>query len=449
MIKIIKSNKIYLKPPEELLKLLEKQFTFEIYEHPQQQYPKIIRQINKISDEVYCIERGALNFITTWLNENGFEFIIVDKTVKQPMSIPEPSFELRSDQQEVYDAFDSTCIINAQGGWGKSIAALSLVFKRQQKALIVCTTTAIRSMWISEIEKWFRFTPGIIGSGKFDIVPPICVGNIQSVQKNAIKISKEFGILILDEMHHCPASTFLNVLSSSHAEIVIGLSGTLKRKDQLHVTFKGLFGDKIFVPAVNNTVNPVIIRIQSEIELSSNQMVPWANKINDLYNDPRHMLQVAIIIAELEKRGYKTLVTSDRVEFSNKLHEHSNNSALFTSDTSIEDRDIALKQIYVDTINKIYATTSIFSEGISCNPLSALIHTGSTNNESLIYQLIWRIMRIHPNKLTPVVIDLCLSGSLGKKHARERKALYLVKGWKVLDIEICNLENTLRNINCA
>ena len=160
------------------------------------------------------------------------------------------------------------------------------------------------------------------------------------------------------------------------------------------------------------------------------------------------MLQVAIIIAELEKRGYKTLVTSDRVEFSNKLHEHSNNSALFTSDTSIEDRDIALKQIYVDTINKIYATTSIFSEGISCNPLSALIHTGSTNNESLIYQLIWRIMRIHPNKLTPVVIDLCLSGSLGKKHARERKALYLVKGWKVIELNsLEDLNKTLRDIS--
>lgn len=444
MIKIIISNKIYLKPPEELIRLLENKYTFQIYEHHAQKYPKVVRQVNKISDDVYCIERGALEFILEWLDKNAMEYTVIDRTVKTEIDLPEPSFTLREDQQQVYDEFNGNCIIQAQGGWGKSIAALSLIYKTKKKALIVCTTTAIRSMWISEIRKWFGIEPGLIGSGVYNIAPPICVGNIQTVQKKARELSKEFGILILDEMHHCPATTFLNVVSSSHASIRVGLSGTLKRKDQMHVIFPGLFGEKIFTPAVNNTIPPVIYRIHSDIELSGNSSIPWATKINAIYDDKRHSLMVAMIIRELEKFGYNILVTSDRVEFSNLLYEVSENSALFTSDTSIEYRDIALNEVYSGKVNKIYATTSIFSEGVSCNPLSALIHTSSTNNESLLYQLVWRIMRIHTNKNTPVVIDIMFSGSLGKKHAKERKSLYLVKGWKVIDTTVDALEQELK-----
>ena len=443
MIKIIVSNKVYLKPPEELIKILERNYVFEIYEHHSQKYPKIVRQINRISEEVYCIERGSLEFIVEWLTNNGYEFTIVDRTVECPVDIPKPSFTLREDQQQVYDEFTNSAIINAQGGWGKSIAALSLVYKMQRKTLIVCTTTAIRSMWIDEITKWFGFTPGVIGSGKFNIEPPICVGNIQSVQKYSRELSKEFGFIILDEMHHCPASTFLSVLTNSFAGIRLGLSGTLKRKDQLHIVFPGLFGSKIFIPSVNNTVNPTIIRIKSEVELSGNPSVPWANKITAIYADPRHGLLVASILNILENNNYKILVTSDRVGFSNLLHSHSEKSALFTSETSLENRDQALKDVYADKINKLYATTSIFSEGISCNPLSALLHTSSTNNESLLYQLVWRIMRIHKGKNPPVVIDICFEGALGKKHAKERKALYQVKGWDVIDVELHDLDSVL------
>lgn len=436
MIKIIVSNKVYLKPPEELLKLLNTRFQFEIYEHPQQKYPKIVKQIFKISDDVYCLERGTLSFITKWLTENSFEYNIIDRTVSKPTQLPTPKFILRDDQAIICDNINSSAIINAQGGWGKSIAALSIIHSTQQKALIVCTTTAIRQMWMDEVEKWFGFKPGLIGSGEYNIEPDICVGNIQTVQKYYNELSKEFGILVIDEMHHSPASTFTKVVSASHAKIRLGLSGTLKRKDGLEVVFTGLFGDKVFVPEVNNTVKPTIVRVPIPIELSSNAMIPWATRINDLYANQEYGAIVAYMVNILDKYKYSTLITSDRVAFSEALHNavQNNTSRLFTSNTSIEDRDKALKEVYVGKVNKLFATTSIFSEGISCNPLSALIHTGSTNNESLVYQLIWRIMRIHTGKNSPIVLDICLAGTAGKKHARERKALYLVKGWRVVDL---------------
>ena len=448
MIKIIKSNKIYLKPPEELLKLLEKQFTFEIYEHPQQQYPKIIRQINKISDEVYCIERGALNFITTWLNENGFEYTIVDKTVSVPTALPKMLLPPREDQLEIINAFLETGIINGSPGYGKTAAAIAIASRLQERTLVVCTTTAIRDNWVGEIKKFLGITAGILGSGNKISDAPIVVGNYQTVKLLANKINRDFGLIIIDEMHHTPAVSFTNILSSSAARYRLGLSGTLKRKDGLQVVFPGLFGTTIFKPVNTNIVDPVIIRIPIPVELSGNSQIPWANRINDLYNNPDYKLTIAYIVSQLEAAGHKTLVTADRVEFIKDLHNavSDNTSRLFIGESDTEDRDKYLKDILTNKANKVFASTNLFSEGISCNPLSALVHTGSTNNESLIYQLIGRIQRIVVGKPTPIYIDLCLAGSAGKKHARERKALYLVKGWKVIELNsLEDLNKTLRD----
>jgi superfamily II DNA or RNA helicase len=77
------------------------------------------------------------------------------------------------------------------------------------------------------------------------------------------------------------------------------------------------------------------------------------------------------------------------------------------------------------------ASTGIFSEGMSVNNLSLLIHLSSTNNESLLSQLAGRIMRIHPNKNSPIIIDLLLSGVTGITHWKSRKAFYESRGWKI------------------
>lgn len=449
MIKIIKSNKIYLKPPPELLKILENQFVFEIYEHPQQQYPKIIKQINKISDEVYCLERGALDFITEWLTNNDFEFTIVDKTVSNKVFLPQMLLPPRDDQLEIIQSFQQEGVINCSPGWGKTATAISIASLLQERTLIVCTTTAIRDNWVGEIKKFLGITAGILGSGNKESDAPIVVGNYQTVKLLANKINRDFGLIIIDEMHHTPAVSFTNILSASSAKYRLGLSGTLKRKDGLHVVFPGLFGSSIFKSVNNNVVDPIIIRVPVTAELSGNSQIPWANRINDLYNNPDYKLSIAYIIALLEEHKHKILVTADRVDFVRDLHNavSDNSSRLFIGESDTVDRDNYLKDIISGKANKVFASTGLFSEGISCNPLSALVHTGSTNNESLIYQLIGRIQRIVEGKPTPVVIDVCLAGAAGKKHARERKALYLVKGWKVIELNgLEDLNKTLQNI---
>ena len=129
-----------------------------------------------------------------------------------PVDFHEFKYLLRESQRAVYDELDDNCIINAWVSWGKTFTGLALAGKLSQKTLVVVHTVPLRNQWAKEVEKVYGFTPGIIGSGKFDIEPPIVIGNTQSLYRNIPKIQKEFGTVILDEMHHVSSPTFSKII---------------------------------------------------------------------------------------------------------------------------------------------------------------------------------------------------------------------------------------------
>ena len=136
------------------------------------------------------------------------EYEIVEKRVMVPVDFPDFQYVLRESQQSVYDELDDNCIINAWVSWGKTFTGLAIAGKLGQKTLVVVHTVPLRNQWAKEVEKVYGFTPGIIGSGKFDLDAPIVIGNTQSLYRNIEKIRKEFGTIILDEMHHVSSPTF-------------------------------------------------------------------------------------------------------------------------------------------------------------------------------------------------------------------------------------------------
>ena len=77
----------------------------------------------------------------------------------------------------------------------------------------------------------FGVEAGVIGSGRFDI-RDFTVGNVQSLYRKVDQVSKEFGTLILDEMHHVSSPTFGRIIDASHARYKIGLTGTREKRWQ-------------------------------------------------------------------------------------------------------------------------------------------------------------------------------------------------------------------------
>lgn len=211
--KAIISNKIYMTVEPSMYKTLEKELTYTI---PSYNEPEKFITIKNLKVINYNIAGGKylVAFPVGRLDLIPKNFEVVDKRAYNTIEdFPEFKFDLRPSQQEIYDEIDGNCIINAKVGYGKTFTGLAIASKFKQKTLVVVHTVALRNQWEKEIVKTLGIKPGVIGSGKFNTDSPVVVANIQSLTKHVAKISREFGLVILDEMHHVSSPTFLKLLT--------------------------------------------------------------------------------------------------------------------------------------------------------------------------------------------------------------------------------------------
>ena len=251
MDKAVIGNRIFMKVPANVRENIDKELTYPIPPRNPLDPPFIIKNMALIAGGLISVPSGRTDLIPQ-------EYEIVDKRVTKSVDFPEFAFTLRESQQKVYDEVEDCAIINAWVSWGKTFTGLALASKLKQKTLVVVHTIALRNQWAKEVEKVFGFTPGIIGSGKFETDSPIVIGNIQSLYRKIKEIQKEFGTVILDEMHHISSPTFSRIIDKMHSRYKIGLTGTLERKDGKHVVFRDYFGNHVIKPPKENFMTPVI-----------------------------------------------------------------------------------------------------------------------------------------------------------------------------------------------
>tara|TARA_R100001463_G_scaffold59910_1_gene112188 strand:- start:33 stop:1181 length:1149 start_codon:yes stop_codon:yes gene_type:complete len=361
------------------------------------------------------------------------DYEVVDKRIEIPIEPLDFKFTLRDSQQSVYDEVQGSCIINAWVSWGKTFTALAIANKLAQKTLIVTHTLALRGQWEKEVQKVFGVTAGVIGSGKFEIDSPFVVGNVQTLYRNIDKITKEFGTIILDEMHHVSSPTFTRIVDASRAKNKIGLTGTLQRKDGRHVVFRDYFSSTVFKPPKENYLTPSVDIINSGIRFMDGN-VDWATRVNSLAFDWEYQNMIAMLAANYAARGHKVLVVADRVDFLKSCARLVGDNAIcVTGDIPHEQRAEMVKEIFTDK-DVLFGTQSIFSEGISLDCLSCLILGTPINNEPLLTQLIGRVIRMYDGKQQPKVVDINLHGRTARKQASARRGYYMRQGYEVFEV---------------
>ena len=218
----------------ELKEEINSELTYTIPSYNPVDPPQVIKNMQRINTNLISIPIGRTDLIPD-------EYEVVDKRVEIPVDLPEFKFDLRQSQKDVYNAIEDNGIINAWVSWGKTFTGLAIAGKLGQKTLVVTHTVPLRNQWAKEVEKVFGITPGIIGSGKFEIDAPIVIGNTQTLYRNLLTIRKAFGTVILDEMHHVSSPTFSRIIDSNYCRYKLGLSGTIERKDGKHVVFRDYF----------------------------------------------------------------------------------------------------------------------------------------------------------------------------------------------------------------
>jgi len=426
MKKAVISNRIYLEVDADLKDAISKELTYTIPARGPNDPPQIIKNMIRIRSNLVSIPVGRTDLIPD-------DYEIVDKRITKPVDFPEFKFELRESQQEVYDALDENCIINAWVSWGKTFTGLAIAGKLGQKTLVVTHTVALRNQWAKEVRKVYGIEPGIIGSGEFNVEPPIVVGNTQTLYRNIDKIKNLFGTIILDEMHHVSSPTFAKIIDTNYCRYKIGLSGTIERKDGKHVVFRDYFGSKLFQPPKENFLTPTIHTYRSEVRFMDGASIPWAKRVNALVRNEEYAHSVAMLASAYAARGHKVLVVADRVTFLKGCADLiGENAVCVTGGIEHAEREKLLDEIlYKSEKNVLCGTQSIFAEGISVNTLSCLILATPINNEPLLTQLIGRVIRKHEGKISPVVVDIHLKGKTASKQASNRMGYYMKQGYEI------------------
>jgi superfamily II DNA or RNA helicase len=355
---------------------------------------------------------------------------IDDRRYTVPVEFPTFQGNLRPSQQEVYDEVSGNCIINAKPSWGKTFAGLAIAGKLRQKTLVVVHTVPLRNQWAREVQKVYGIQPGIIGSSKYNISGPIVIGNVQSLYNCIDRIYKDFGTIILDEMHHVSSPTFSRVMDKCYARYKIGLSGTIKRKDGKDVVFKDYFGSHIIQPAPENSMKPTVHVIDSGLVIPEMPgQASWALRVNALLESPAYRMLIHKVVDFYTNLGHKTLIVADRVEFLTTMAESRPRAVVVTG--QVQDGREELIASIGPINNELWGGISIFKEGISQDILSCLVLATPVNNEPMLEQLIGRIQRIVDGKKNPIVVDIKMSGWTGHKQFQARLGHYMRMGYEV------------------
>lgn len=155
-------------------------------------------------------------------------------------------FELRDYQQDAVDAVadHETGVVVMPCGAGKTSTGVGLIHRLRRRTLILVHTKDLAQQWAERIGGAEELPPqlvgprlGFVGMGRkrTDAGADIVIATIQTLTKwpwgDLYEWGRGFGLTILDEAHHAPAETFLDVLFGLPSRYRVGLTATPDRED--------------------------------------------------------------------------------------------------------------------------------------------------------------------------------------------------------------------------
>lgn len=194
----------------------------------------------------YYDQVGSMLQVPVGYDASQFDCDVVDERVLPVVNnFPEFVLELRDSQKqaaESYIASNKTPVLNGSiqlpTGKGKSILGLYLASYYKTRTLIVVHKDDLVNGWMKDIDFAFnhKIVPGLIKAKSRKVGHFITIATIQTLNRLSAEeldsLYSQFGLVIQDEMHHCPASSF-SVVSNFKSRYKLGLTATPERSDGL------------------------------------------------------------------------------------------------------------------------------------------------------------------------------------------------------------------------
>jgi superfamily II DNA or RNA helicase len=340
--------------------------------------------------------------------------------------------DLRPYQQEAVDLMLSNYrgVINFATGLGKTLVATHFIKSYKKKALVICPSDSVARQFYDQFVNCFGPKKvGFYGGGKKKI-SDITVGIAASVTRNIDEFrAADLGVIIFDETHHTPASTFFDIAEGiAGIGKVFGLTATDYRSDGKDIMITAGCGSVLIRRDIKWGVDngflatPYFIVRQvatggrdfKDDKLKSYKEHVLNNQImkDRILNDAKSMMAA----------GKAVLVLVDEVAHGEELSK-----ALGVPFATGEDKK---SQDYVDQLNDgkipgLIGTDGKVGEGTDTKNVDVLILANFVASKGPVIQAIGRGLRKQGIKDKCLILDYIPMGStMLSRHANNRIGYY-------------------------
>ena len=221
--------------------------------------------LGKDMDGYIRIPRGLREKLVGLCQEADIEYDLTDQREKgMPIRV---SFrgdlrigqDLAADRMLQYDHG----VLSAATAFGKTVVCSYLIAQRKVNTLILLQSKDLLEQWVEELSRFLVIQEdapvyrtktgrvkkresliGILTGSKDTLTGIIDVAMVGSMYRKGDFHERlhSYGMVIMDECHHCGAHTAVEVMQKVNAKYVYGVSATLKRGDQLEKIIPMLLG---------------------------------------------------------------------------------------------------------------------------------------------------------------------------------------------------------------
>ncbi|MCB9594270.1 MAG: DEAD/DEAH box helicase [Sandaracinaceae bacterium] len=156
--------------------------------------------------------------------------------------------EPRPYQREAIDAWrkrKGRGVVVLPTGAGKTHVAVMGIDLWRRSTLVVAPTLDLVRQWYDLLRATFRMPVGVVGGGDHD-VQPLTVTTYDSAYIHMEHLGNRFGMIVFDECHHLPGSTYALGAQLCLAPFRLGLTATPERSDGREDQLADLIGPTVY-----------------------------------------------------------------------------------------------------------------------------------------------------------------------------------------------------------
>lgn len=396
--------------------------------------------MGKDKDGYICIPRGLRENLLDSCKEAGIEYEIVDHREKgRPIRV---SFQgdLKMQQNLAAQhllAFDYG-ILSAATAFGKTVVCSYLIAERKVNTLILLQSKDLLEQWIDELNKFLIIDEeppiyrtksgrekrrdsviGILHGGKNTLTGIVDVAMVGSMYHKGTfnDFINSYGMVLMDECHHCGSNTSIEVMQKVNARYVYGVTATPKRGDNLEKIIHMLLGpirhsytakERAMEQGIGHYVYPRYTRV-----IDTNES---KNNINGAYA----LISASTARNEMILEDTRTCVKEGRTpviltrykEQAKYLYDHLQEDAdyvfvLYGDNSDKENSEVRrkLKELTKDQSLILVATGQKIGEGFDYPRLDTLMLAVPVSFAGRLEQYIGRLNRDYEGKKEVIVYD--------------------------------------------